>query len=41
MQTVRCPLSSFPTPEGVDVDADLAGEGRFAKAKLLPERRIV
>ena len=38
MQTARCPLSSLTAPEGVDVDADLAGEGRFVQAKLLPER---
>jgi hypothetical protein len=38
MQTVRLALSSFPAPEGVDVDANLPGEGRFAQAKFLPER---
>ena len=38
MQTVGCPLSSFPAPERVDIYADLPGKSRFAQAKLVPER---
>jgi hypothetical protein len=30
MQTVWPALSLLPAPEGVDVDADLPGKGRFA-----------
>ena len=37
MQTVRCPLSSFPAPDRVGIYADLASKSRFAQAKLVPE----
>jgi hypothetical protein len=37
MQPMRFPISPFPAPEGVHVDANLLGEGGLGQPKLLSE----